>query len=155
MALLDAGWHILEHVVAFHGVPETVFAATGSKKAVPSVEYDVDDSALLILRFADGSVGQVLSSFVTTPFEWRIVVHGTVGSLELTRQVRLEIGEGPPTVEQFDEVDLMQAQLEHMVKAVQRGSPGLGSPADGVRVMRLADAAYRSMRSGQAESTEP
>jgi predicted dehydrogenase len=153
-ALLDAGWHILEQITELHGVPEAVFAASGTKKAAPSVDYDVEDNALLVLLYPDGSVGQVLSTFVTTPFEWRILAHGAAGSVELTRQVRLELGEGPPTVEQFDETDIMQAQLEHFVGAVERGDRYRGTPEDGLSLMRVIDAAYRSMESRRAEAVE-
>jgi len=154
VAVLDAGWHMIEQMVAFHGVPERVYAACGTKKGVPGRAYDVDDRVALTFHYADGSIGQMLSCCVTTPGEWRVVVHGSDGSLQVDRrEVRLELGGEAPTVEQFDEVDAVRVQLEHFADVVQRGVPSIGGPDAGLKVMRVVDAAYRSMASGEAERT--
>lgn len=153
VAVLDAGWHVLEQVVALHGVPEKVYAASGTKKGVPGKQYDVDDDAALVLHYADGSLGQVLSCFVTSPYEWRILLHGTKGSLELEKgHMRLEFGEGSPSIERFADADLVVAQLDHFVNVVQRGVRSIAGPENALKVMRLIDAAYRSIESGKAEA---
>jgi len=152
VAVLDAGWHILEQMIAFHGVPERVYAASGAKKGVPHKEYDVEDKAALIFHYPDGSLGQMLSCFVSTPYEWRIVLHGTLGSLELEKMhMRLDFGSGSPAIERFSETDTILAQLEHFAGVVERGIPCIGGPENGLKVMRVIDAAYRSMESGQPE----
>ena len=155
-AVIDSGWHVIEQIVALTSVPVAVYAAGGSMRGFPDAPYDVDDKAAITLQFEDGSIGHVLTCCVTTPHEWRIGMHGTDGTMELQqRSIRLEFGKHPPGTEKVEESDTMLAQAEHFANVIQRNVPSMAGPEHGLQVMRVVEAAYRSMDSGKAEQVQP
>ncbi len=152
VAIIDAGWHLLEALVWLRGLPQSVLAITGAMKAVPKADYDVDDKAALLLSYADGGIGTAVISYVTLPNEWRLVFHGTKGALEVTTE-RLTLWQGPEIAETLtpEPTDAFSAQLRHFLGVVQAVERPIRTPDDALAVMRLIDAAYRSAESGLSQ----
>lgn len=149
VAIIDAGWHLLELLVWLRGMPQSVLAMTGAMKAVPNAEYDVDDKAALLFNYADGGIGTAVISYVTLPSEWRLIFHGTKGVLEVTLE-RLTFWQGTEVTETFEPepIDAFSAQLRHFLGVVQDVERPIRTPDDALAVIRLIEAAYLSAKSG-------
>lgn len=152
IAIIDSGYHILDAVLAFHGTPASVFAATGSLRAAPDGKYDIDDKAALVLNYRDGSLGSVSISFATVPGEFRVVLHGQKGTLDVTGE-RMDLYRGNELVKQFkvddSGVNTLEVQYAHCVRALQRGEPSLCDMDRALDVQKVIEAAYESDRKGE------
>lgn len=154
VAVIDSGWHILDLITWFRGVPETVYCSLGQGNAFPG-EYDVDDRAVLTLEYADGGLASVICCFICLPNARQMFLHGTEASLEITAEtVRLHRGDQTDSVVTSfaPEGNLLRPQLDHFLDLVDAG----GDPAAGAReaydVQRIIDAAYRSAESRRPEA---
>jgi len=150
VAIIDAGWHILDMIHWYRGIPSVVYAATGTMKGIPQSEYDVDDKVALILEYPDGGVGNIVSCYITLPGEMRATLHGTDGSLDVSGGVLTFIlnGETQETTLPEQEFDPMTAQMKHFAEIIlsDADSPKSGGER-AYEVMQIVDAAYRSARS--------
>ncbi|HSU66891.1 MAG TPA: Gfo/Idh/MocA family oxidoreductase, partial [Tepidisphaeraceae bacterium] len=157
IAIIDSGYHILDAVMAFHGKPETVFASTGRLRAVKDGTYDIDDKAALILNWADGSLGSLTISFATVPGEFRVVLHGQEGTLDIS-DAGVDLYRGSERVEQIAAneagTNLLEAQLAHCIEALQTGKPSLCDTDRALDVQAVIEAAYQSDASGQVVAVE-
>ncbi|MFC1718746.1 Gfo/Idh/MocA family protein, partial [Candidatus Poribacteria bacterium] len=151
VAVIDAGWHILDMAHWYRGLPSAVYASLGTMKGVPNSDYDVDDKAALILEYPDGGIGSIVSCYITTPAETRLTLHGVNGSLDVSGSDLSFILNGEPKEVTLPEqsFDPMTAQLRHFVEIIASDTE---SPISGgqraYEVMQIVDAAYRSAESG-------
>jgi predicted dehydrogenase len=147
VAIIDAGWHILDMVHWYRGKPSAVFASTGTMKGAPRAEYDVDDKAVLILEYPDGGIASIVSCYITLPGEMRVTLHGVEGNLDVnggnltyiigdkTQEVSL-----PP-----QELDPITMQMRHFAEVVTSGKESeITGTKRAYEVMQIVDAAYRS-----------
>jgi predicted dehydrogenase len=152
VAIIDAGWHILDMVHWYRGMPSVVYASLGAMKGVPDSDYDVDDKAALILEYPDGGIASIVSCYITLPNESRVTLHGVQGSLDVSRDSVDFILDGEPQEVSLPEQvsDPMTAQMRHFVEATALGgdSPISGSQR-AYEVMQIVDAAYHSAESRQ------
>jgi len=153
VAIIDAGWHILDMVHWYRGMPSSVYASTGTMKGAPGSDYDVDDKAVLVLEYPDGGIGSIVSCYITLPGEMRITLHGTSGSLDVSGgNLSFLLADKAQDVSiQPQAVDPMTAQMRHFAETIISGkeSPIAGATR-AYEVMQIVDAAYRSA----AESTK-
>jgi predicted dehydrogenase len=150
VAVIDAGWHILDMVHWYRGMPSAVYTSLGTMKGVPDSEYDVDDKAALILEYPDGGISSIVSCYITLPAETRVSLHGTYGSLDVSRgDVALIInGEVQEVSLPEQRFDPMTAQMRHFVETIDLGEDSLiAGSLRAYEVMQIVDAAYRSARS--------
>ena len=116
-------------------------------------ELEVEDTAKLLLRTADGSIGEIelswgLNSFANTYIE----VIGTEGVLRVgwsrsrfrqaTSQRWVEFGSG------YDKVQAHARQLENFAGALHGHNELLVKPEDALASVAVIEAAYASIRSG-------
>lgn len=151
VAIIDAGWHILDMAHWYRGLPSAVYASVGSMKGVPRSQYDVDDKAAIILEYPDGGIGSIVSSYITLPDERRITLHGVNGTLDVVgNQASLILDGEPQEVSLPDPAeDPMTAQLRHFAEAIGSGAEStIAGPKRAYEVMQMVDAAYRSAESG-------
>ena len=151
VAIIDSGWHPLDLMHWYKGLPCRVHAATGSMDAAPGTTYDVDDKAVLNLEYPDGAIGSLVACFVTMPGERRITIHGTKGSIDALgdrlryfegSELKEELGPGP--------VASTAAMVAHFVECVLAGTEPTSGAEESLGVQRIIDAAYRSAESGRA-----
>ena len=151
IAIIDSGYHILDAVTAYHGIAATVFASTGSMRAAEHGDYDIDDKAALILNYSDGSLGSVTISFATVPGEFRVVLHGQKGTLDITSS-QMKLFQGSALVKQLEvdnsKVNTLKAQFNHCMRALTRSEPSLCDMNRALGVQKIIDAAYESDRTG-------
>ena len=149
VAILDAGWHILDMVHWYRGLPSAVYASVGQMKGIPDSSYDVDDKAALTLDYPDGGIGSIVSCYIALPGERRVTLHGTNGSLDVNGEhVSLHLGGEAQEVELPAQAhDPMTLQLRHFAEQIIAGEESsLANHHRAYEVMQVVDAAYRSSR---------
>lgn len=150
VAVIDAGWHILDMVHWYRGLPSAVYASLGTMKGAPNSDYDVDDKAALILEYPDGGIGSIVSCYITTPSETRLTLYGVNGSLDVSAGDVSFILNGEPQEVSIPEqsFDPMTAQLRHFAETVASDTESPKSSGQrAYQVMQIVDAAYRSAES--------
>ena len=149
VAIIDSGWHVLDLMHWYHGLPSRVFAVTGSMKAAPKSDYDVDDKAVLTLEYPDGGVGNMTVTFVAQPSEKRIVLYGTDGTLDITDgRVRHWTGNECQDVALGDAVDTLVGQMRHFAAWIRGNESPVSDVERGYAIQRIVNAAYQSAASG-------
>jgi predicted dehydrogenase len=149
VAIIDAGWHILDMVHWLRGMPCAVYASTGTMKGAPKADYDVDDKAVLILEYPDGGIASIVSCYITLPGEMRVTLHGTNGCLDvnggnLTFMLADKAQEVAIPKQELDPITL---QMRHFAEAVQSGKESpVASTKRAYEVMQIVDAGYRSAK---------
>lgn len=137
--------------------------AVGSSLVDPAIGKAGDvDTAAVNLQTASGRICQISNSRrATYGYDQRIEVHGSKGLLKGENQhehsVVLATGEGfsgAPTKHFFLEryAHAYAREMEHFVEALGRGEAPSPSIHDGLQAQTLADAAQRSLETGQAVS---
>jgi predicted dehydrogenase len=153
VAVIDSGWHILDLITWFRGVPETVYCSLGQGNAFPG-DYDVDDRAVLTLEYADGGLASVICCFICLPSAREVYLHGTEASLEVTSEVvRLHQGDQTDSevISFAPEGNLLRPQLDHFLALIAAGGDRVAGAREAYNIQRLIDAAYRSAVSRQPE----
>jgi len=156
VAVIDSGWHILDLVHWYCGLPSRVSCFLGPGRALPG-DYDVDERAVLMLEFPTGAIADVTCCFITQPGNRQLVLHGLEGALDVTAE-RLTCldKDGRATVEEFTEGShTLGPQLEAFLAAVRSGEVPASASEEAYQVQRIIDAAYRSAESGRAEALAP
>ena len=158
--LTDHGMHVLDLIHWFAGEPSEVFAFL--QTAVWPIK-PLEDSAFALLRFESGAVASVHTAWTQWTEMFSFEVFGTQGSItveglgerygqEKLTVARRRIDGAHPYIEKttFDDEDISwAAEWAEFVSAVDDGGPYMGSPHDGVTVMNVLDALYRSAEAGQ------
>jgi predicted dehydrogenase len=147
VAIIDAGWHILDLIHWYRGMPSSVYASLGTMKGAPNSDYDVDDKAVLTLEYPDGGIGSIVSCYITLPRETRATLHGVNGSLDVSGGNLTFILNGETEDVSLPEqrFDPMTAQMRHFADMIasDTASPVAGGKR-AYKVMQIVDAAYRS-----------
>lgn len=150
VALLDAGWHILELLHLIRGLPQRVMAISGGMR-VSSGEFDVDELVAVVFEYPDGGLGTVQSSFVTAPGEIRFVAYGQRDSIECNLGEgwarRYRDGEahalpGPAVADPFQEM------YRQFVEAMDQGTSMPGDWRQAIAVQQIVEAGHLSMSQG-------
>ena len=150
VAIIDSGYHPLDQMQWFRGLPEAVYAVTGKMKAAPGTDYDVDDKAVVTLEYPDGGLGVVTICFVTLPGENHLLLHGTKASLDVEGAcATLLPREGAPEQFSFAETDALAAEQREFMAAIRENRAPLGTPEHALQVQRVIEAAYQSAATGQ------
>jgi len=167
--LLEAGYEMLDLLTAAAGVPEDVYAVTGRhgrphmRQTNGQIEslgvYDTDDTAVVALRYGDGTAGSLVSSWVSSPATETIHLHGQSGSgMATPGECLLRTPDGQ-VIERIDGDDrpagALRAQLTALAEAIATGAKRYPSSAiEHLLTMAVVEAAYLSDRTGQAESPQ-
>jgi predicted dehydrogenase len=124
----------------------------------------VDEHTTAIATFSDGRTAEWCVSWQAGPSHAAEVV-GTQGLIRIPNAW----GDGPNTatrleiwdlqrqveVEEFPPTDQFYLQLQHMQDCLERGIPHRISPANSIAQMRVIDAVYASLATGQPAILEP
>lgn len=173
-ALLDMGCHTIEAARYFIGkeVPVVEVIAWGDRLHHHD-KTEAEDSAVLLMRFADGQLAQSELSWIARGgLDLRNEVYGTEGTIftDVTRSTPLTIFSRPGAayvVEKaesetgwlFPPVDEAwtygyAAEMRHFLECVARGQRPRETFHDGYAVNTILDAAYRSMQSKRWEQVQ-
>ena len=141
----DTSVHDMDTAMWLFGTaPEVVFARAGR------IRHEHEDFATIMLGFG-GDRAAVISSNLITPARSRTfsaVFTGAIVSGDfVTQRVTVETG-GETRTPRTPWSEPLRAEIEAFVAAAEGGPPPLVSPADAVRVTRVAEAALLSSRNG-------
>lgn len=154
VAIIDSGWHMLDIMTWYLGLPQTVYATTGRGQALPG-EYDVDDRAVITMDYARGAVGSAICSFICLPSQRSVTVHGSEGSLEVSAdETRLHLGRrADAEVVTFNSPDdHLRPQLDSFLQMIQSDGERLTGVSQALQVQTVIEAAYRSTDLGRPVS---
>jgi len=150
-AIIDSGWHILELMNWFSGVPQAVYATTGHGNALPG-DYDVDDRAVMAMEYENGAIGVATISFICLPGERTLTLHGTEGSMQISdNEVRLHTGpqKDAEVITLAAAEDSLGPQMGRFIELVRTGGDGMPGVLAALDVQRVIEAAYMSAAGGK------
>lgn len=169
--MIDIGVHILECAYAFLGSPKPVAASancwtymgnkpSSTRNAWPNWDwktYTVEDLAVGQIRFENGAILQIESSFIAhikdnDIFNWRAM--GTKAGCDwesteiYTDMNNLMVNAKPSYIENLDWTTIFATKLQNWIDACRKGTPQNASGVDGLNVQKMLDAIYRSAAAG-------
>jgi 1,5-anhydro-D-fructose reductase (1,5-anhydro-D-mannitol-forming) len=160
-AAMDLGPHGLDLMLEIGGPVARVSAWTGNLR----FNYRVEDFCHARLEFARGGIGLLEVGYCVRAYGGRIEVYGSAGtfvadgSLQIGRSyhtsLRLGDAQGPTETRADNEQDPFAAALDDFSDAVRARREPTVTAADGVAVMEVLAAMYRSAQSGQPETVRP
>ncbi len=86
-ALIDMGYHVVDLLVWYFGLPDQVAVSTSAGNREGQL-YDVEDTAYMSLRYGDGEhtiLGNVVISRVFPKKQEHLKIYGTKGSIHIER----------------------------------------------------------------------
>jgi predicted dehydrogenase len=148
--LIDTGYHpsyLLLHLADAAPVSVAAMLSTHRLKFMEG-----EDSAQVLVRFENGVVGSLVTSWAYTPTAntERFSVVGSLGSLHAigsSLHVRTRV-DRVTTVYDFQPVDEFAEEIRHFAEVLADGRPPLHSHIEGVQTLELILAAYRSSETG-------
>jgi len=172
--LIDLGVHVIDLVRYLSGNPKPIAAygvtynnlgfarASGTDAAWstvqdPKYEYNVEDMVSALVRFDNGLTLQVEASFNLNckNDEGNIRLFGTKGGASLNPELEMytdiagrfvNISPASSTALSFD--GLFEREIKGFVDAVKGDAPCIATAEDGVVLMKILDAIYRSASTG-------
>jgi predicted dehydrogenase len=149
--LIDTGYHptyLMMHLTGAKPVSAFAMLSTHRLKFMEG-----EDSAQVLVRFDNGSVGQLVTSWAyqAAPGTERFSAVGEKGSLSSdgsTLRVRIR-GEEEEQVFEHEDVNMFAAEISHFVDCLTTGGRPLNTEVEGISVLGIILAAYESSRTGQ------
>ncbi len=157
-ALADMGVHAIDTIRYILGDPEPVevYAKIGTYYG----DYDVDDSGIIMITWDNGTTSVIESGWwhphMDGP-EAGSQIFGTKGYASLfPTKLKLNVegftGEFEPDLpEKEDHCDqsIYDRQMEHYIDCIRKSIPPVNGIPEGLTVLKIVDAAYKSSESGQ------
>ncbi len=149
--LLDMGYHLIDLLVWYFGLPEKVSAFGGS----PATDAEVEDVSALLAHYekANFICSCLISDCAQNKSEF-IEVTGSTGIIRIEKElatIQTNTNAGVATY-RFKSRDCALAQLENFLAIVAGDAENLSTPAAHLSHLAFIDAAYRSMTTRIAQS---
>lgn len=169
--LMDLGPHAIDFAMYLMNFPTPLkakgvtFAKIGTKglglstwgHAEPGGPFDVEDLGIAIVELSGGIVMLVEVSWATYIQEfWNVNVLGDKGGISFRPPALISERKGrlKTTKLKAKKVEPYALEVEDLVQCIKTGKQPLGRPEDGVVVMKIIDAIYRSAESGDQVSIQ-
>jgi len=149
--LIDTGYHptyLLMHLAG--GRPVSAFAMMSTHRLT---FMEGEDSAQVLVRFDNGSVGQLVTSWAydAAPGTDRFSVVGEKGSLSSDgTTLRVQVRGEEEQVVEHESVNTFAAEIADFVDCLATGRRPLNTEVEGIAVLGIILAAYESARTGAA-----
>jgi predicted dehydrogenase len=143
-ALIDGGYHPMYTLLYLADSKPVEVSAMLSRHAMA---MEGEDSAHVLVRFADGAIGQVVASwaFDLRRSGWRFQVIGERGQLfGQPSELHYRVVDFEPATLKFPEVNAFIAEIADFADCLRDRRPPLQSEVHGVDVVKVILAAYRS-----------
>lgn len=169
-AMLDLGLPMLDLAWSFLGQPQPigVFAHTGRRLSGSneSAAFDVEDIGFALLRFEGGKSLELAASWaINQPPQMQGTlcrVHGDKGALEVYRSdgpalyQKFGVNHEPKeTVLKLPKLIHHAALMRHFRQCIQGQATPIIGPADGLKLMQMMDAIYKSAVTGRSVELKP
>lgn len=143
--ILDMGYHMIDLIIWNLALPDRVHASI-SASAVPSGDYDAEDTALVAFGYTSGLHGSLtLSRFL--PAEEYVRLVGPEGILEATpKELRFLRSDGALVDSKAlcNERSAMAEQLDYFSGVIRDEHPNFASPSEHLLHAKLVNACYTS-----------
>ncbi len=151
--LIDMGYHIIDLLMWYFGLPDLVFTET-SCAAKEGIVYDAEDTAQTIFRYSKQNIfGSLLVSRVVPPKTEYFDVYGTRGIIHIERgkiERRAPNGEIQEVLlREHHWPSAAQDQLEYFVKTIRGEKENIGGLNFHFNHLAFIEAAYRSKKEGR------
>jgi predicted dehydrogenase len=165
-ALIDEGIHAIDFLLWLLGPPQQVYATISSA----TLGLPLEDTALMILNYANGVIAEVATSNTLVAAEESIEIYGTGGSAilsgvdlasrDFSRSPYLKTyryGEprngwqGSETVPYFRQGNFHQQGPLHFLRCLKGEAEPVATLRDGLNSLLIVEAAYESARTGAAQ----
>jgi predicted dehydrogenase len=146
--LMDTGYHptyLMLHLAGGSPVEATALLSRHRLRFM-----DSEDSAQVLVRFDNGVVGHLVTSWAyqPPPGSERFSVVGERGSLHSDgRDLTLSLRESTSQTYDFDDVDTYVSEIGHFADCLRSGARPLHTEREGIDVLCLILAAYEGARS--------
>jgi predicted dehydrogenase len=143
--LIDTGYHPMYTLLHLADSKPVEVCAMLSRHAMHAM--DGEDSAHVMVRFADGAIGEVVSSWAydLRRGTWRFQIIGERGQLYgRPSELHYRINDFEPASLKLPEVNTFTAEIADFVSCLRDGRSPLQSEAHGIDVVKVILAAYRS-----------
>ena len=167
-ALIDIGVHALDSAWYLMGTPRPVSASAqvyrNFEHLVPGTVFDVEDAAFAFIRFENGAVVHLETSWAANlPDDIpqgdyfgrelnNSIVYGTKGTIRLTPLTLFEDRNGTletVPIELPDAADSFELQLRNFVDAINGRASAVNDATQALELMEMLDAIYASSASGR------
>lgn len=144
--LIDTGYHpsyLLLHLAA--SVPAEVTAMISTYRIHT---LDGEDSAQVLVRFADGSVGNIVTSWAYDPPAnmSKFYVVGERGSMyESGHSLHYRLRGAEPVTITCNSVNTFDLEIAHFVSCLSDGRKPIQTEVDGINVLKVILGAYQSI----------
>lgn len=123
-AMTGIGIHTLDSMIGLFGKVAEVHAIV-TRRGAPNV----DDTTMVLLRFASGITGTIFCSFTTAQY-YRLAVYGTKGIAEILQPTLEELRithagatPAPPDVKATPGIDTLEVELHAFAQAIRARKP--------------------------------
>ena len=145
--LTDTSIHSIDLFRHLIGEPVRIQALTSTRETELGPALDVEDTATLTLRTADGAIGTIESSWRTPVGEWTVTVYGTAGTAVVDysdETLRVKRADGEWETVGVPEGNRFEREFANVIAAWRGDEPLRVTVEDGLAANRILDAAYRS-----------
>jgi predicted dehydrogenase len=153
--LADTSVHSIDLFRYLIGEPEGIHAFLSTRETEHGPKLGVDDTAVLIVRTADDTIGIIEASWRTPPGEWTVTIYGTRGTaivdynnMSLRRQ---DVDGAWHTIEVKTE-SRFNREFAHFIECWHGNAELRVTVQDGLAANRILDAAYASNPSLQVSN---
>lgn len=152
--LIDTGYHpsyLLMYLAG--GLPTEVTAMLARHRLS---FLDAEDSANVLVRFDNGVVGSITTSWAYQPPSdtERFSVYAAAGSIRGGDDwLSVETADGRSRTQRFPAVDPFAAEISHFARCLSTGERPVHTEVEGSIVLDLIVSAYRSAREGAVANT--
>lgn len=142
--LIDTGYHPTYMLLYLAPSQPVEVTAMLSKHALA---LDGEDSAQVLVRFADGAVGNIVTSWAydRPTGWWPFLVVGEHGQMYSTgNELHVELKGAEPRVSEHPEVNAFALETADFVRCIAEGRRPMQNEEDGIRVLEVILGAYKS-----------
>ncbi len=146
--LIDMGYHIIDLLIWYFGLPEKIFAEM-SCSAKENIVYDAEDTAQVIFRYEKKNIwGSLVISRVIPPKQEYLNVYGTRGIIHLERgKIERYSSDGKlqETLQRKNSwPSAARDQIEYFIKVIRGERENISNPNFHLNHLSFIEASYES-----------
>ena len=145
--LADTNVHSIDLFRFLIGEPEGIHAFLSTRETEHGPKLEVDDTAVLTVKTADGTLGIIESSWRTPPGEWTVTVYGTQGTAVVDYKdttLRIQGTDGEWRQVEVEDGSRFDREFAHFLACWRGEAQPRVTVRDGLAANRILDAAYAS-----------
>ncbi|HWV25132.1 MAG TPA: Gfo/Idh/MocA family oxidoreductase [Thermomicrobiales bacterium] len=148
-SLADTSIHSIDLFRHLAGEPEAVQALVSTQASDLGPRLDVEDTGIITLRTASGTLGVLESSWRTPPGEWTVTIYGTDGEATFdyaTGRLQVKRSDGAVEDVELPNESRFDREFAHFIDCWRGDATPRVTVLDGLAANRILDEAYRSAK---------